>query len=75
MAKIVPVKELEPAFSNAMRALISECGPDIMTMANTMAQWQKHYNSYILHDENFGWEVVAFKSEQDQVMFMLKWGS
>lgn len=74
MAKIVPVKELEPAFSNAMRALIAECGPDIMTMSNTMNFWTNKYGSYILHDENFGWEVVAFKSEQDQVMFMLKWG-
>lgn len=74
MAKIVSVAQLQPAFDNAMRALITECGPDIMSVGNTMTQWKQHYNSYILHDENFGWDVVAFKSEQDQIMFMLKWG-
>lgn len=74
MAKIVPVKELQPAFKNAMTALLNDHGVAIMTVANTMNFWTNKYGSYLLHDDQFGWEVVAFKSEQDQIMFMLKWG-
>ena len=74
MAKMVKIRDMQPAFSNAMRALIAKCGPEIMSMATTMNAWKDEYDSYILHDKEFNWESVAFKSEQDQIMFMLKWG-
>ena len=71
---MVKIRDMQPAFTNAMRALIANCEPSVMSMAHTMNVWKDNYDSYILHDENFNWEAVAFKTEQDQVMFMLKWG-
>lgn len=73
MAKIVPVKDLQPAFNRAMLALFDQAGAESWTMAHAMNAWKEAYDSYVFHDHEWGWTVVAFNSEQDQIMFMLKW--
>ncbi len=72
MAKIVPVEELQPAFEHAMTNIMRS-DDKTHTIGHMMAAWKKHYDCYLLHDKEFGWESVGFKNEEQQLMFMLKW--
>lgn len=71
MAKIVPINQLQPAFQNAMDHLLRET--EIVSVAEVLREWNKHFNCYLLHDSDFVWESVGFKDEEQISWFMLKW--
>jgi hypothetical protein len=77
MAKIVPVEELQPAFKNAMAHLHHECARrhpnEAITIGSTINYFKEEFDCYLFHGNNFDWESVGFKNDEQQLMFMLKW--
>lgn len=73
MAVIIPVDQLEPAFTNAMQALFDYYKVDSPTIGSAIKRWHEHYDCYLFHDAFYSWESVGFKNEQQMSWFILKW--
>lgn len=77
MAKIVPIEQLQPAFRHAMQHLYRECvhrrPAEIISVGSTIRHFKEEFDCYLFHGQNFDWESVGFKDEEQQLMFMLKW--
>lgn len=77
MAKLVPVSELQPAFSNAMDYLyrkLSQGHPnEVFAMGKTANRFKEEFDCYAMWDQDWNWDVVGFKNDEQHVMFVLKW--
>lgn len=77
MAKIVPINQLQPAFDNAMDHLYSRMkqthSSDRITVGNTMNEFKQEFGCYLMHGQDWEWDVVGFKDEEQMTWFMLKW--
>lgn len=66
----IPVKDLEPAFDNAIHWLHKTYNID--TVAEAVRWFKIAFNAYLFHDQWFVWEFVVFPNEEDATMFVLK---
>lgn len=66
----IPVKDLEPAFDNAMHWLYKTY--KVETVGDAVRWFKIAFNAYVFHDEIFLWEYVVFPSDEDATMFVLK---
>lgn len=77
MARMVSVDQLQPAFDNAMdhlyRRMSETFSSDRITVGATVREFNKEFDCYLMHDSDFEWDVVGFKNDEQQLMFMLKW--
>ena len=77
MAKLIPVNQLQPAFDNAMdhlyRVMKQTYSSDRITVGATMNEFKKEFNCYLMHGQDWEWDVVGFKDEEQFTWFMLKW--
>ena len=77
MAKIVPINQLQPAFDNAMVHLHLKMkqtySSDRITVGNTINEFKKEFDCYVLLGKDWEWDVVGFKDEQQMSWFILKW--
>lgn len=77
MAKLVPVNKLQPAFDNAMDHLYLKMkqtySSDRITVGNTMNEFKQEFGCYLMHGQDWEWDVVGFKNEEQMTWFMLKW--
>lgn len=78
MAKMVPVHELQPAFDNAIRHIhnrLSQARPrrHLSSMGQVANEFKAEFDCYALWDQNWAWETVGFKDDEQHMMFVLKW--
>lgn len=77
MAKLVPVADLQPAFSNAMdhlhRKLMHSHPHETITMGVAANHFKEEFDCYAMWDQAWNWDVVGFKNDEQHLMFVLKW--
>lgn len=77
MAKLVPVNQLQPAFDNAMDYLYARMKQtysyERITVGATIKEFKQEFDCYLMHGQDWEWDVVGFKDEQQLSWFMLKW--
>ena len=77
MAKLVSVNQLQPAFDNAMDYLYARMkqtySSDRITVGATIKEFKQEFDCYLMHGQDWEWDVVGFKDEQQLSWFMLKW--
>lgn len=69
---IVPIKQIQQAFDNANRAVAAS---PIHSLRAHRTTWIETYGitPLLTNDGYVTWESLQFKSEQDYIMFLLKW--
>ena len=77
MAKMVPVDQLYPAFDNAMVHLYLKMkqtySSDKITVGNTLKEFKQEFDCYLMHGQDWEWDAVGFKNEEQLSWFILKW--